>query len=268
MIQVHEQIEQAFRVLEQNNIPTTVSREVWKARLEELSRPPTEEDRRYPHSAPVALEDHLGNGNRRPELDTSLVVGRAYSLSPAMRDVIRDTYNMTPTELVQVIDLQHFENPADALLIKTVTLRSEEHVDSRRVAVMTKFTITSWGKFMARVAQRGSERANEAEYARMLGRVMMLVQKAKDAGVITYEFKPSKIAVRLQSEIETGRLTDPKQQREILRQILTAAGFEELAELVKDPKYFGEGTDGTTKKSTKSSEPKVTLAELMKEYEV
>lgn len=262
------QVEAAFKVLEDSQIPVTVSRAIWAERLSEMQRQPTDEDRRYPHTVAVALEDHLGMGDSRPNLDCGLVIGRAYSLSPAMRDVIRDWYNMTPTELVQVLDLRHFDEDQQAY-IKSVTLRSEEHIDPRRVAVMTKFTINAWGKFMARVAQRTEERKGEAEYARMMSRVMRLADKAKAAGIITYDFKPGKVAQRLQSEIETGRLVDAKQQREVLRQILTAAGYEELAELVKDPTYFGdEETKGTKSKSAKASEPKQSLAELMKEYEV
>ena len=62
---------------------------------------------------------------------------------------------MTPAPLVEVIECAMYE---DGVHIRRVTLKSCEHVDPRRRAMMTKFSINAWGQFCADAKQRDADR--------------------------------------------------------------------------------------------------------------
>ena len=149
----------------------------WLAhRMEEQRAQPTAVDRLWPwagqaqsiteHLVPNATElvkssagtvvKHTHGNAERPTLSCRLQVGRAYELTPGQRDGIRGRFNMTPGPLVEVIELAMY---ADGVHIRRVTLKSVEHVDPRRRALMTKFSIDAWGQFCADAKQRDLDRA-------------------------------------------------------------------------------------------------------------
>ena len=167
----------AIRTLGEWGLPTRLVMEALDERLEEQRVQPTEVDRLWPWAGKgkMSITEHLvpnvkevvtsasgvdvvlshGTAAERPTLSCRLQVGMAYSLTPGQRDVIRDRFNMTPAPLVEVIECAMY---ADNVHIRRVTLKSCEHVDSRRRAMMTKFSIDAWGQFCADAKQRDADR--------------------------------------------------------------------------------------------------------------
>jgi len=165
----------AIRTLGEWGLPTRLVMEALDERLEEQRVQPTEVDRLWPLARRISITEHLvpnvkevvtsaagvdvvlshGSAAERPTLSCRLQVGMAYSLTPGQRDVIRDRFNMTPAPLVEVIECAMYE---DGVHVRRVTLKSCEHVDPRRRAVMTKFSIDAWGQFCADAKQRDADR--------------------------------------------------------------------------------------------------------------
>lgn len=165
----------AIRTLGEWGLPTRLVMEALDERLEEQRVQPTEVDRLWPLARRVGITEHLvpnvkevvtsasgvdvvlshGSAAERPTLSCRMQVGMAYSLTPGQRDVIRDRFNMTPAPLVEVIECAMYE---DGVHIRRVTLKSCEHVDPRRRAMMTKFSIDAWGQFCADAKQRDADR--------------------------------------------------------------------------------------------------------------
>lgn len=165
----------AIRTLGEWGLPTRIVMEALDERLEEQRVQPTEVDRMWPLAGRVSITEHLvpnvkeivtsasgmdvvlshGGDRERPTLSCRMRVGMAYSLTPGQRDVIRDRFNMTPAPLVEVIECAMY---SDNIHIRRVTLKSCEHVDPRRRAMMTKFSIDAWGQFCADAKQRDADR--------------------------------------------------------------------------------------------------------------
>lgn len=177
-----QRIAQLLVQLTQLGVPTKAADEWLAVRMESLTAMPTEVDRKWPWAGKgkTSITEHLvpnvkeivksasgvdvvlshGSAAERPTLSCRLQVGMAYSLTPGQRDVIRDRFNMTPAPLVEVIECAMY---ADGVHIRRVTLKSCEHVDPRRRAVMTKFSIDAWGQFCADAKQRDLDREEAKE---------------------------------------------------------------------------------------------------------
>jgi hypothetical protein len=173
-------INEAVGVLNDYGYNTARVMEWLAGRLEEQRVQPTEVDRLWPLAGKVSITEHLvpnvkeivksasgvdvvlshGSAAERPTLSCRLQVGMAYSLTPGQRDVIRDRFHMTPAPLVEVIECAMY---ADNVHIRRVTLKSCEHVDPRRRAVMTKFSIDEWGQFCADAKRRDIDREEAKE---------------------------------------------------------------------------------------------------------
>lgn len=126
------------------NLPTKTVVEALGARLDEQRKQPTDEDRKWQHTPPEVIGEHLSLGDNRPTLSCALMVGRAYALTPGQRDYIRDHYNMTPARLVKITEVALYPGTS---CIRRVTLISEEHVDPRRRKMTVKLAIDNWGQF-------------------------------------------------------------------------------------------------------------------------
>jgi len=167
-------------------------------RMEEQKAQPTEVDRLWPWAGKgkVSITEHLvpnvkevvtsasgvdvvlshGSAAERPTLSCRMQVGLAYSLTPGQRDVIRDRFNMTPAPLVEVIECAMY---ADNIHIRCVTLKSCEHVDPRRRAMMMKFSIDAWGQFCADAKQRDADREEAKSEATGDGKTVKPVKAVK-----------------------------------------------------------------------------------------
>ena len=157
-----QRIVEAVNVLTHYGLPTRLVVEDYLAKLSEQRRQPSDDDLRWQRVEATPIADHISVGNDRPTLDSSAVVGRLYSLTPGQRDFIRDTYNMTPTKLVEVLEVAVFhENPR---CIRRVILRSTDHIaDPRRTKVINKLVIDHWGHFMSTAKANDDRRRDEAE---------------------------------------------------------------------------------------------------------
>lgn len=154
-------VEEALNLLDRVQLPTRIVREALRDRLDDIRRQPTDDDKRWPLEPPLHIAEHVSLGDDRPELSCRLVVGRAYSLTPGQRDVIRERWGMTPAPLIEVVEVALF---SESKYVKRVVLRNCEHVDlSRRRHVVTKLTIDSWGQFMSAAKQKDQEREEARE---------------------------------------------------------------------------------------------------------
>lgn len=233
--------ESALRVLDSLGAPTS---DLWKWLAYEVERAesgePTEADRCWPLVPAEDITEHLrdtGVGEagaiRRPLLSCAITVGRAYELSPAQRDVLRSRFSFTPTKTVEVLEIEVF--PQDPKIVRKVVLRSGEHIDPRRRAILQQVTITAWGEFMSQCAARTMERAQEAEYQKRLLQVSNLLLRAREEKVSHEERGPGAVATILSAQVEQKKLTDPREIREELRTILISRGEDGLALLVREP---------------------------------
>jgi hypothetical protein len=122
-------------------------------------RQPTADDLKYKLTPAATASEHLvGHGtDERPPLSTRLVVGRAYSLTPGQRDVLRERYGLTPTRTIIVTGYNTFE-PVHPGVIRWVTIKSNMHVDDTRKHILISATIGDFGHFMATAEQRDRDR--------------------------------------------------------------------------------------------------------------
>lgn len=151
--------------LGQYSVPTEHASEWLERQLDKARQGPSEADLRWLVEPADTVTDHLAVNatvDARPALSCKLVVGRQYSLTPSQRDVVRDWYDMTPAPTVMVASIALHEGTQ---AVKSVLVVSCEHVDPRRKAMLTQFSITKWGTFCDKVRQREHERAEEAVQA-------------------------------------------------------------------------------------------------------
>jgi hypothetical protein len=247
--------ESALRVLDSLGAPTS---DLWKWLAYEVERAesgsPSPSDLSWPLIQPDGILDHLertvraGNGeSTRPVLSCAITVGRAYELSPAQRDVLRSRFGFTPTKTVEVVEIETFKGHPG--VVRKVVLKSGEHIDPRRRAILQQVTITAWGEFMSQCTARATEREQEAEYQKRLTQVTDLLYRADfekqpnglwkarpdDKKIKHKERGPGAVATILAAQVELKKLTDPREIREELRAILISRGEDTLAALVKEP---------------------------------
>lgn len=92
---------------------------------------------------PPVISEHIWRGQKQVLSPTNLFKGYSYTLSPGQRQWLRDNYGMTPTETVTILDLGLWPGNHP----RTITIRSDEHVDPKRRHVLVKATIGKPGKF-------------------------------------------------------------------------------------------------------------------------
>jgi hypothetical protein len=144
-----------IRQLGQLGCPVRLCEEWLAETVEEMKSMPSEADLRWPRVSPVVIAEHVTLGDDRPMLNCGLAVGRAYSLTPGQRDVIREWFNVTPAPLIEVVNVTMFD---DGVHIRSVRLKSVEHVDPRRRRMLVQFCINSWGEFMSLAKQYDDDR--------------------------------------------------------------------------------------------------------------
>lgn len=245
----HEQYEKAAQGLRAAEAARLDVRAAWRDLENRRSAAevgnPTADDRNWPLVPALPISEHVEGGvEERPVLSCALVKGRAYALTPAQRDVVRDRYAFTPAPLVEVVEAVVF--PQEPTLIHRVTLKSIEHVDPRRRAWLQQVTITGWGEFMSACRKREVERLQQAELGKRTAQVQRLLDRAKARGMEHGLRGPGTVANILHAQCEQKGLTtvlkDPdaekarhKAIREELRVVLLSKGETALAELVNEP---------------------------------
>jgi hypothetical protein len=154
-----DQIETALRILESQGYDTSsiwAEHNAWLLTLDQQQ--PTERDHAWARRAPApSTIDEL------PEQLTAAKchAGRQFTLSPGQRDVLRTRFGLTPTKVVEVVNVAVYPN--DATLMWSVTLRSAEHVDPRRRKhVLNEVVLVPVSEFFEQAAARDKEREEQA----------------------------------------------------------------------------------------------------------
>jgi hypothetical protein len=85
-----------------------------------------------------------------------LKVGCLVKLRPGQRAVLRDTYELTPTSIVEIIEVELYPNSD---IVRAVTIRSMNPELVRR-HVLSMVRIDRFGEFLQRSADRETEQVN------------------------------------------------------------------------------------------------------------
>lgn len=230
--------------LERESAPVLELRR-WLAERERAAevRAITPSDLAWPRIAPVSIEEHL-TGGERPFLSCAAVEGRAYALSAAQREVIREWFNMTASQEVLVEMLATF--PGQPTIIREIVLRSEVHVDPANLRLLNgprKITIDRWGDFCSAAKAREVDREQQRQVDVLASRIAKLIKTAKDAkprvrhNLTTTGLAFEWHAVVQQKEVAESRKLDSGEVRDILRDLLLARGESGLVALVKEPSF-------------------------------
>jgi hypothetical protein len=157
-----EQIETALRCLTSYGYETAP---LWKEHHEWLQstelREPTDDDRHWATRAgePSSVADHFRDNLPEPLSAAQCWEGRQYTLTPGQRAYLRDRYGLTPTRVVELIEVGLFRTTN---IVHTFVLRSAEHVDEqRRRHVLNAVCITNAAEFFERAAQLDKQREEE-----------------------------------------------------------------------------------------------------------
>lgn len=97
-----------------------------------------------------------------PVLSTStLWTGHAVKLTPGQRAVLRDDYDLTPTALVEIVEVEVY-SPPHRDIIRAVTIASQLPAEQRR-HVLSTARIDRFGEFLKRASDREKQLTEERE---------------------------------------------------------------------------------------------------------
>lgn len=259
-------IREALHVLESANLPVSEATVRFRALLEQAdTHVPTD----YPTAFNIRatarpISEHLTeNRDMIPvNLHSPSSNGRIFTLTPAQRSVLAERYGMTPTTEVVVSEIDVW--PAAPTCVRSLTLRSTEHVPEHRRHILSACVITDWVNFCRAVETRTANDLVIKERERLSARLDRLWDRAAKSGV-TPTIKPGKILTRWWAAIDAIPVTDDRPQaiRDSLREILLEHGEHDLAKLVKEPAYF---IDDETPRSEKRAAAEQTFKDLLSQY--
>lgn len=139
---------------------------------------PTEDDLRYAvPSAQPTLAAHFDGAQPQLLEASALWKGYSYTLSPAQRGILRETYGLTPTKTVT---LEWVETWPGTQHPRAMCLRSDLHVDPRnRKHVLSRAVIREVGTFFRTAAELDSQEVTKStasltESALTVGRILTL----------------------------------------------------------------------------------------------
>lgn len=170
-----QEVEGALRLLEAHAFASVHVKALWRELTERVGEAergvPGEDDVRYvlPEVAPTILEHFLEGGN--PVLDMAKAWnGFSYSLTPGMRGLLRDLYELTPTQTVTLAWVEPWPGTRHPYRMKLV---SDIHVDPRlRKHVLTEVVVNKVGEFFRLAAERDAELKDRVA---PLGEAMLVV---------------------------------------------------------------------------------------------
>lgn len=122
---------------------------------------PTADDIRYNvPSAQPTLAAHFDGAQPQLLEPSALWKGYSYTLSPAQRGILRETYGLTPTKSVTV---EWIEVWPGTLHPRAMCLRSDLHVDPRnRKHVLSRAVIREVGTFFRTAAELDAQETNKS----------------------------------------------------------------------------------------------------------
>lgn len=115
---------------------------------------PTEADLRHQLSTPESWQPHFDQ--HEPTLSPStLRIGGRFTLTAGQRSTLRDRYEMTPTKVVEVVNIELYPQTK---CIHNLVLRSDRHVaESRRKHILVQCCISDFGQWLDSSSERDKE---------------------------------------------------------------------------------------------------------------
>lgn len=220
----------------------------------------------YPQSArirltPLSLTDHLESQEMIPSNLHESNAGRMYKLTKGQRQVLRDRYHLTPTKEVVLVDIQVW--PAARDCVRSVTIKSTEHVPENRKHLLNACVIDDWAAFCeaVRIAEANAE--IQAEIDKRKDQLATFLDRVKKTHNLTPRTAAGTILVKwlagCDTVIETGDVQKDQQlYRDELRKALISFGEHQIAAFVKDLV--------TVKETKSSSASTATFASLLEKY--
>ena len=179
-----QEVEGALRLLEGHAMASVHVKALWhelSTRIGEAERgKPSDDDVRYtlPEVAPKILE-HLADGGNATLCVEKAWNGYSYTLTPGMRGLLRDLYELTPTETVTLSWVEPWPGTRHPYRMKLV---SDIHIDPRvRKHVLTEVVINRVGEFFRLAAERDASPLETdlywGESALTVGRIVKLTNE-------------------------------------------------------------------------------------------
>lgn len=157
-----EQIETALRTLEAYGYDTSsnwLEHNEWLKTLD--TRQPTELDATWAtrNEKPQSIEQQYESGVAQVLSAANCFVDRHFTLSPGMRDTLRERHGLTPA---QTIIITHAPTFPGTNILWQIAIKSAEHVDPRRRKhVLVEAVITPASEFFKAASERDKEREAE-----------------------------------------------------------------------------------------------------------
>lgn len=163
-INLVEEIESALKLLTSQGYTTS---DIWKEHNEWIqasdARQPTQFDKDWASHADVEqpISEHLEFAGCPLLSPTYVQAGRQYTLTPGMRDVLRERYGLTPTATVVLTNVGFFSN--ELKVIWSITLSSAEHIPQTRTRVLKAVVLQPASQFFHDAAIHDKAREAEAK---------------------------------------------------------------------------------------------------------
>lgn len=146
----------AVDALDAQGFDTAAIRAEHAAREVRTIRPPSASDIAFPLNTPVSWVPHFKDGQPPVLTNSTLRVGARLQLSPGQRSTLRDRYELTPTRVVEVVNIELFENTR---YIRELTLRSDIHVsEHQRKHILVHCRISDFGAWYSSSIELDRER--------------------------------------------------------------------------------------------------------------
>lgn len=259
-------LREAVDVLERAALPTD---EVARALRTLIARADTYIPASYPTAYRIratarSVTEHLTeNRDMIPaNLHSPTSNGRIFTLTSAQRGILAERYGMTPTTEVVVTEVDVW--PADTTCVRSITIKSTEHIPDTRKHILSACVIDDWVAFCTAVDTRAANDLVIKERERLSARLDRLWDRAERAGV-TPTIKPGKILTRWWAAIDALPTSDdrPAHIRDALRDLLIEHGEHALAALIREPAYYTDDTERSAKRDAAAATFKDLLAQYL-----
>jgi hypothetical protein len=150
----------AVDTLDAQGFDTAEIRREKAAREVRTIRTPNASDLAFPLNTPASWLPHFVNGQPPVLTNSTLRVGARLQLSPGQRSTLRERYELTPTKVVEVVNIELFEGTK---MIRELVLRSDLHVsEHQRKHILVHCRISDFGAWYGSSVELDREREAEA----------------------------------------------------------------------------------------------------------
>src|ERR1035437_7256746 len=150
----------AVDTLDEMRFDTTAIRHEHASREASRYRAINESDIAFPLNTPESWLPHFEDGQPPVLTNSTLRVGARLQLSPGQRSTLRDRYELTPTKVVEVTNLELFEGTR---FIRELVLGSDIHVsEHQRKHILVHCRISDFGAWYRSSVELDKEREEAA----------------------------------------------------------------------------------------------------------